>query len=159
MSGLLYMVRLFIYHAEVEAKGGSALPALREQFKIMQHRLWYIITWPAAVLASVFGLWLVQLLGYWNQPWMLVKFGLVLLLWLYHTITHVIFLRMRRDQMPLTSGKLRMWNEGATLFMISIVFVVVLKNAMDWLYATVGFFAVGIALMLGIRLYKKLRKD
>jgi putative membrane protein len=57
-----------------------------------------------------------------------------------------------------TSGKLRLWNEVATLFLVAIVFLVILKNAMNWIYGTLGFFGVAILLMLGIQFYKKMRK-
>jgi len=53
---------------------------------------------------------------------------------------------------------LRIWNEVATLFLVSIIFIVVLKGQLNWIKGTIGFFAVGILLMLGIKLYKKLRK-
>jgi putative membrane protein len=57
-----------------------------------------------------------------------------------------------------TSGKLRLWNELATLFLVAIVFIVVLKSTMNWIYGTIGFFATGVLLMLGIKLYKSLRQ-
>jgi putative membrane protein len=57
------------------------------------------------------------------------------------------------------SNRLRIWNEVATLFLVSIIFLVVLKNQLSWINGTVGFFGVGILLMLGIKLYKKLRKS
>jgi putative membrane protein len=60
--------------------------------------------------------------------------------------------------MNWSSGQLRIWNEVATLFLVSIIFIVVLKGQLNWIKGTIGFFAVGILLMLGIKLYKKLRK-
>ncbi|MEZ4720668.1 MAG: CopD family protein [Flavobacteriales bacterium] len=158
-AGLLYIVRLFIYHAEAEVKPDPIRQALRNQFKVMQYRLWNIITWPAAILATVFGIWLVEKFNYWSQPWMMVKFALVILLWVYHIITHLIYRRMQQDRVRWNSTQLRVWNEVATLWMVSIVFVVILKGTMNWLYATFGFFAIGILLMLGIRIYKRLRKS
>ena len=58
-AGLFYIIRLFIYHTEAEEKPESERKALQDQFKIMENRLWYIITWPAAILATVFGVWMV----------------------------------------------------------------------------------------------------
>lgn len=156
-AGMLYIVRLFIYHAEAEVKPDPVRQALRNQFKVMQYRLWYIITWPAAILATIFGFWLVEKFNYWTQPWMMVKLALIILLWIYHLITHLIFKRMQQDRIWWNSTQLRVWNEVATLWMVSIVFVVVLKGIMNWLYATLGFFAVGILLMMGIRFYKRIR--
>lgn len=157
-AGLLYMVRLFIYHAESETKSEEEKSVLQAQFKVMQYRLWYVITWPAAILATVFGYWLVYEMDLWTQPWMMVKLTLTTLLWGYQLVTHRIFIHFQNDRPTWTSQKLRVWNEVATLWLVSIVFVVVLKGTMNWMYGTIGFFGVGILLMLGIRLYRKLMK-
>lgn len=156
-AGLFYIVRLFIYHTEAEVKPEAERKALRNQFRIMEHRLWYIITWPAAILATVFGYWLLIELNYWSQPWMMVKLGLTGLLWVYHIITHVLYKRLQKDSISWNSTQLRLWNEVATLWLVSIVFVVMLKGALDWIYGTIGFFAVGLALMIAIRMYRRLR--
>ena len=157
-AGLFYIVRLFIYHTEASDKPESERDVLRDQFKIMEKKLWYVITWPAAVLATVFGYLLVIELNLWNEPWMVVKLGLTSLLWLYHLATHRIFMEYSRDKVRWTSSQLRLWNELATLWLVSIVFVVILRGAMNWIYATLGFFALGVLLMLGIRIYKRLSK-
>lgn len=57
-----------------------------------------------------------------------------------------------------TTGKLRLWNEVATLFLVSIVFIVVLKSTLNWLYGTIGFFGIGLLLMAGIKFYKFIQK-
>ena len=157
-AGLFYMVRLFIYHTEAEDKPEAEKNILQNQFKIMEYRLWYIITWPAGVLATIFGYWMVIEMNLWSQPWMMVKLGLTTLLWVYHLISHKIFLNYRKGLVNWSSKQLRLWNELATLWLVSIVFVVVLRGTMNWIYGTIGFFAVGILLMLGIRLYRKLSK-
>jgi len=157
-AGLLYIVRLFIYHTEAEVKPEAERKALQSQFKIMERRLWYGITWPAAILSTIFGYWLVYKFNYWNQPWIMVKLVLTALLLIYQVITHLHFLRLQKDVIGWNSLHFRIWNEVATLLLVAIVFVVVLKNSMDWLYGVVGFFLLGILLMLAIRIYKKLRK-
>jgi putative membrane protein len=58
-----------------------------------------------------------------------------------------------------TSMKLRLWNEVATLFLVSIVFIVVLKDSFNWIKGVLGFFGVAILLMIGIQWYKRLRKS
>jgi putative membrane protein len=55
------------------------------------------------------------------------------------------------------SNQLRLWNELATLFLVAIVFLVVLKNTLNWVYGTLGFFGVALSLMVAIQLYKKAR--
>ena len=57
-----------------------------------------------------------------------------------------------------SSTGLRIWNEVATLLLVIIVFLVVLKNSMNWIYGTIGFFGVAVSLMLAIKLYKALRE-
>jgi putative membrane protein len=157
-AGLLYIIRLFIYHTEAESKPEIERLAIQGQLKIMENRLWNIITWPAGILATIFGYWLVIEFNYWNQPWMMVKLILTTLLWVYHIITHVIYRRLQNDSVSWTSTQLRIWNEVATLWLVTIVFVVILKGTLDWIYGTLGFFLIGIMLMLGIKIYKKLRK-
>lgn len=156
-AGLFYIIRLFIYHTEAEVKPEIERNALRSQFKIMENRLWFIITWPAAILATLFGIWMVVDLNLWSQPWMMVKLGLTSLLWIYHLYTHKLYNRLQKDQIRWTSNQLRLWNEVATLWLVAIVFVVVLKGTLNWIYGTAGFFLVGIALMIAIKAYKRLR--
>ena len=157
-AGLFYMVRLFIYHTEAEDRDSDVRGALQTQFKLMEYRLWYIITWPAAILATLFGYWMVWESDLWTSPWMVVKLALTSLLWVYHLITHVIFKHYQRDNVSWTSTRLRIWNGLATLWLVAIVFTVVLKGTMNWIYGTVGFFAVGVLLMIGIRMYKMRHK-
>lgn len=157
-AGLFYIVRLFIYHTEADDKPIEAKKVLQDQFKIMEKRLWYIITWPAAILATIFGYWMVIELNLWSSTWMIVKLGLTMLLWVYHLYTHILYRRLQADKITWTSKHYRLWNELATLWLVSIVFVVVLKNTMDWIYGTIGFFLVGVMLMVAIRLYRKLNK-
>jgi len=159
-SGLFYIVRLFIYHTEAEVKPNETRIILQNQFRLMEKRLWYIITWPAALLATFFGLWMIyQSPGYLNTPWMHVKLALTGLLWVYHLTNQVIFLRHQRNQISWNSVQLRLWNELATLWLVAIVFIVVIKNALDWIWATVGFFFVGILLFAAIKLYNRVRKS
>lgn len=157
-AGLLYIIRLFIYHTENEVRPEPEKSAFRQQFRLMEHRLWYIITWPAAILATVFGYWLVIEFNYWNQPWMMIKLAMTTLLWVYHIITHFLFLQLKRDKFKWNSMQLRIWNEVATLWLVAIVFVVVLKGTLNWIYGTVGFFALALILMLAVRIYKGIRQ-
>ena len=84
-AGLFYIVRLFVYHAEAKDKSEPEQSILIKQYQLMQYRLWYIITWPSAILASVFAFWLLLIMPQWlQQEWMIVKLGFVILLYLYH---------------------------------------------------------------------------
>lgn len=124
-AGLFYIVRLFIYH--VEARDSDIL---KDQFKIMERRLWYGITWPSAVLTLILGPTL--MFGYYgtitNLPsWLLIKLGLVGLLFLYHLSCGKILKELKNDQLKYTSKQLRFWNEVPTLFLFLIVFLAVFK--------------------------------
>ena len=80
-AGLFYMPRLFIYHIEAGEKSEEERKVLTSQFRIMERRLWFIITWPSAILATLFALWLLWIMPAWlSQTWMHIKLGFILLL-------------------------------------------------------------------------------
>ena len=86
-AGLFYIVRLFIYHAEAEKKEEPAKSILQEQYRLMEKRLWYIITWPSAILASIFAFWMLyDQPMFLSMPWMHVKLTFVLALYFYLVI-------------------------------------------------------------------------
>ncbi len=159
-AGLFYIPRLFIYHIEANKKPKNEADILIPQLKIMARRLWYIITWPSAILAILFAVWLILLMPSWlSQGWMHTKITFVALLIFYHLKTHKMFLKLQKDQMKYSSMYVRIWNEGATLLLFSIVFLVILKDSLSWIWGLIGFIALGLVLILGIRLYNKIRKD
>ena len=86
-----------------------------------------------------------------------VKLLFVALLFAYHIKTHIIYKEQQRDVFRYTSRFMRLFNEGATLILFAVVFLVILKSALNWIFATVGFFALVGLLLLGIRLYKQIR--
>ena len=159
-AGLFYMVRLFIYFREASDKPSPEKEILQKQFVIMMQRLWWIITTPAMVLTVAFGVWMLALNPAYllKAPWMHLKLGFVLLLLIYHFYSQKLLRNAEAGLIKWSSNQLRIWNEVATLLLVIIVFLVVLKNHLNWISGTLGFFGVGVALMLGIKLYKKLRK-
>ncbi|MDA8596221.1 CopD family protein [Flavobacteriaceae bacterium] len=158
-AGLFYIVRLFIYYKEADDKEIQVKSILQRQYLLMSKRLWYIITWPSAVLASIFGFYMLHLNPTWlTQGWMWVKLGFVAGLFIYHLSCQMILNRMsRQDHIP-SSTFLRLWNEVATIILFAVVFLVVLKSAVNWIYGVVGIFGLGLLLMVLIKAYKKLRK-
>lgn len=158
-AGLFYIPRLFVYQIEAFYKPSPDKEILGEQLKLMAKRLWFIITWPSAILAIIFAVWLLILIPVWlEQSWMHVKLGFVVLLILYHLKTHKIFKQLQKDDVRYTSKYMRIWNEGATLILFSIVFLVVLKDSLNWVFGVVGIFVLSFLLMLGIKWYKKIRE-
>ncbi|CAM3325677.1 Protoporphyrinogen IX oxidase [Flavobacterium longum] len=157
-AGLFYIVRLFVYQVEAAAKPSPEKEILQKQFKLMAYRLWFIITWPSAVLASIFAFALLYLMPGWlDQGWMHVKLAFVLLLYLYHLKCHQIYRQLQRDEVSYSSNFLRLWNEGATIILFSVVFLVILKNAVDWIFGVVGLISLSVLLMLGFKMYKRIR--
>jgi putative membrane protein len=157
---LFYIPRIFIYHIEASLKSSPEKEILGTQLKLMAKRLWYIITWPSAILAILFGIWLLALAPYWfEQPWMHAKLGFVVLLIMYHLKTHLIFKELQKNQIKYTSNFMRIWNEGATLILFAVVFLVLLKSTLNMAYGMLGLVGLAILLMLGIKLYKRTRSE
>ena len=158
-AGLFYIPRLFIYHIEAYDRDEPARTILSDQFKLMTKRLWYIITWPSAILATVFAIILLIMMPVWlQQAWMHVKLAFVVLLIAYHIKTHLIFKQLQNGIVKYTSHQMRIWNEGSTLILFSVIFLVIIRNALNWIYGVIGIFLLAFLLMLGIKLYKRIRK-
>jgi putative membrane protein len=158
-AGLFYIVRLFVYHTEAQAKDEPAKQILSDQFMTMEKKLWWIITTPAMLLTLIFGVWMLVLNpGLLQQPWMHLKLGFVVLLLVYHAICQRIMRRLAKNIFKWKSNGLRLWNELATLCLVAIVFLVILKNELNWIWGTIGFFAVAMGLMIAIKIYKRMRK-
>ena len=159
-AGLFYMPRLLIYWIEAQNKSQPEKDILSQQMRLMANRLWYIITWPSAVLATFFALGLLYLMPSWlTQSWMWIKLSFVLLLFAYHLKTHQMFQQMQNLKFRYSATFMRVWNEGATLILFAVVFLVILKSSFHWIFGIAGLLILAMLLMLGIRVYKKYRKD
>ena len=123
MVGLLYLPRLFVYHADTEIGTVRA-----ETFKVMERRLLKAIMTPAMIASFIFGIWIIALNhGLVFETWFQVKFVAVLAM----AACHGKFSKMQRllenDVKPLSSKTYRIWNEIPTVLMIIIVFMAILK--------------------------------
>lgn len=123
MVGLLYLPRLFVYHADTQT--GSVQG---ETFKVMERRLQKAIMTPAMIASFIFGIWMLALNpSLFSEPWFHVKLAAVLLM----AGVHGKFSKMRRllenDEKPLSSKAYRIWNEVPTILMIVIVVMAVAK--------------------------------
>lgn len=157
-AGLFYIPRLFVYQIEAFHKPSPDKEILGKQLKLMAKRLWTIITWPSAILATIFALWLLALQPLWLQePWMHIKLGFVLLLIIYHLKSHQFYKQLQNDMVKKSSNFMRIWNEGATLILFAVVFLVILKNTFNWIFGVIGIIILGIILMLGFKLYRNIR--
>ncbi|WP_445383444.1 CopD family protein [Robiginitalea sp. IMCC43444] len=159
-AGLFYMPRLFIYHIEAAEKPEAQAGLLTSQFRIMEKRLWQIITWPSAILCTISALMLLWIMPDWlSQTWMQIKLGFILLLFAYHLKTHQMYRQFQKETFSYTSSFMRIWNEGATLVLFAVVFLAVLKHQFQWVYGLLGLILLALILMLGIRLYKRIRQQ
>ena len=162
-AGLFYMPRLFIYNVEALEKPEAIRKALQEQFTIMMKRLWYGITWPSAILTLIFGP-AILFMGGWNNiifeeegRWLLIKLVFVVFLYLYHFSLHIILRQQVQGIFKYTSQQLRIWNEVATIFLIAIVMLVVVKQSISLVWGLVGLILFIALLMSAIKIYKMVR--
>ncbi|MDQ8004801.1 MAG: protoporphyrinogen oxidase HemJ [Pedobacter sp.] len=159
MAGLFYGVRLFIYHTEANNKPEPDRSILTTEYAKITARLWSIIATPAMILTVVAGslmLYLVPTLLL--TPWMHVKLAFVLLLLIYHFICQNVMKKLRNGTSKWTSNQLRLWNEVATILLVAIVFTVILKSAVNWVYGLIGLIIFSAIIMMAVKLYKKHRE-
>jgi protoporphyrinogen IX oxidase len=156
-SGMFYIVRLFIYNAEANDKTEPERTILQQQFAIMSKRLWYGITWPSAILTLIFGPWMWYLYGHLDN-WLVIKLGFVVGLYAYHYTLHLIFRQQAAGLFRYSSGKLRIWNEVATIFLIAIVMLAVVRQSLSLVWGLGGLILFVILLMSAIKIYKAVRK-
>ncbi|HRH59661.1 MAG TPA: CopD family protein [Chitinophagaceae bacterium] len=163
-AGMFYMPRLFIYATEAGEKNETERNVLRNQFAIMMKRLWYGITWPSAILTLIFGPLLMFNSAYADAlfkaegRWLLIKLVFVLLLYVYHFSLHKIFLQQQKGIYKYSSQQLRMWNEVATIFLVAIVTLAVVKQTESFLWSLAGLIGFIIVLMSAIKIYKRMRE-
>ena len=123
MAGLLYLPRLFVYHAETTVGSVRA-----ETFKVMERRLLKAIMNPAMIASFVFGIWMIVLApGLLYEPWMHVKILCVLLMAGCHGVFSKIRRRLENDEPPRPPRAYRIWNEMPTVLMVISVFMAVVK--------------------------------
>mgnify|MGYP005722055199 CR=1 FL=1 len=130
---------------------------LQDQFKLMTKRCMYIITWPSLALTTIFGLYMLHE----NQTlicvdWMKVKLIFVTILIVYTAYCQKILNTIiKLNAISMSDFKLRLFNEFATLLLISLISLAILKTSLSWLKAIIVFVTVAITLLFLIRLYKK----
>ncbi len=155
-AGMFYMPRLFIYNTEANEKPDVEKEILHKQFTIMMKRLWYGITVPSGVLTLIFGPWMWIMLDALPQ-WLFIKLIFVGFLYLYFISLHLIFKQQLKGIYKYTSQQLRLWNEVATIFLIAIVMLAVVKEAVSIAWGLGGLLIFIIVLMSAIKIYKNIR--
>ena len=130
-SGLFYIVRLFIYNVEADEKPEPEKSILKKQFTIMIKRLWLGITWPSAIITLILGPLLIYINPAILDTWLWIKIGFVVGLYFYHYSLHILYKQQKNNYFKFSSQQLRIWNEVATIFLISIVILVVVKQSLS----------------------------
>ena len=158
-AGLFYVVRLFIYHVEAAEKAEPEKSILTNQLSLMTKKLWTVITWPSAILTLFFGTWMIiNLPSMLELPFMQEKLGFVVVLYIYHFMCQKIYSQLQNGIVKYTSTQLRIFNEIATVILVSVVFIIVLKHDLNWLKGTIGFVLFSVILMIAVKIYKKIRE-
>ena len=124
MAGILYLPRIFVYHAE-----NSQDPNICNIFKTMERKLYYFIMMPAMILSWILGFIIILIVGFdiINELWMQIKLILVTLLTIYHLYLGNCIVRFANNQNTNSSKYYRIINEVPTILLIIIVFIVVFK--------------------------------
>ena len=124
MAGLLYLPRIFVYHAEkINDKNIS------ETFKIMEQKLMNFIMMPAMILSWIFGIFLILINGeaIYASMWLSLKLIFVLLLTIYHFFLKYCIMKFVNNKNLYSSKFYRIINEIPTFLLIIIVFVIIYK--------------------------------
>lgn len=161
-AGLFYLPRLLAYHTEVNDKPPFERNILQKEYKRMEKILFNAIMIPAMWLTIISGITLV----YWTwwdsfatHNWLHIKLLFVLGLIIYHFYCRKLILELRQNRFRFSGFQLRLYNEIATIFLFAIVFLVVLKNTVDWIWGLFGLLTFAIVIMLAVRIVKRIREN
>ncbi len=123
MAGLLYLPRIFVYHAEADED------SQKKVFKIMEKKLYNFIMMPAMLLSWLFGVLLIHSVGFsvFSELWMQVKITAVVLLTYYHFTLGKYLNDFAADNNQKSSKFFRIYNEIPTIILIVVIFVAIFK--------------------------------
>ncbi|WP_421946772.1 CopD family protein [Phaeodactylibacter xiamenensis] len=169
-AGLFYLGRIFVYDEEASGKAEPERSTLKQQFNLMEWRVYRIICNPAMMITWTAGLIMVGLglfsplvpnyLTSGTPGWMHLKLLLLVLMTIYHLWNKRIIRRMEAGERPFSSWQYRLLNEMPTLFLISISYIAVYGKAgtLNYLYLVGGIIVFVGLIFLGARAYKKARE-
>lgn len=160
-AGLFYMVRLFVYHAEASQEPEPAQTILKNQYEIMEKRLYHIITTPGMVVtvAMAIGL-LITEPDILKEGWIHIKLAFVAVLIAYHFFCGRIMRQLAAGKCHWSGQHFRALNEAPTILLVAIVLLAVFKNNLPTDITAWGIFAMIIVMAVTIQLYaKKRRRD
>jgi protoporphyrinogen IX oxidase len=158
-AGLFYLVRLFIYHVEANQEPEPARTILKNQYQIMEKRLYHIITTPGMLVTVAMAIGLLS-----TEPdvlkegWLHIKLLFVALLLVYHYYCGRLMKKLAVDECRWSGQQLRALNEAPTVMLVAIVLLAVFKNNLPTDITVWGIFAMIIFMAVTIQLYAKKRK-
>jgi putative membrane protein len=160
-AGLFYLVRLFVYHAEANEKPEPARSILKEQYEIMEKRLYHIITTPGMILTVAMAIALIstepEILHSW---WLHLKLVFVVGLIGYHHFCKRLMKKLAANECQWTGQQFRALNEAPTILLVVIVMLATFKNNIPLDLTSWLIFGLIILMAASIQLYaKKRRKD
>ena len=170
-SGLFYLVRMFVYYREANEKAEPARSILKQQFNLMQWRVYKIIvnpamniTWAAGIGMLILGYASDKVVNYLDPTlgtpgWMHLKLLLLVLLTAYQVYCKRIIRQLESDALKMDAFQLRLFNEIPTLFLAGITFLVVMGKAgtLNYLYWILGLAAFALLMYAGAKAYQKKR--
>ncbi|QLE54069.1 protoporphyrinogen oxidase HemJ [Nostoc sp. TCL26-01] len=158
-AGLFYLVRLFIYHVEANQEPEPARTILKNQYQIMEKRLYHIITTPGMFVTVAMAIGLLS-----TEPdvlkegWLHFKLLFVALLLAYHHYCGRLMKKLAADECRWSGQQLRALNEAPTVMLVVIVMLAVFKNNLPTDITAWVIFAMIILMAVTIQLYAKKRR-
>ncbi len=159
-AGLFYLVRLFVYHAEASEQSEPAQTILKNQYQIMEKRLYNIITTPGMAVTVVMAIGLIS-----TEPeilksgWLHIKLAFVAALLIYHFYCGRLVKQLAKNECQWTGQQFRALNEAPTVLLVVIVMLAVFKNNLPLDLTSWLIVALVIAMAASIQLYAKKRRQ
>ena len=159
-AGLFYLVRLFVYHAEASQQPEPAQTILKDQYQLMEKRLYSIITTPGMLLTVAMAAGLIY-----TEPevlksgWLHIKLALVVVLIGYHHFCGRIMKKLAKGECNWSGQQFRALNEAPTILLVAIVLLAVFKNSLPLDITTWLIVALVVAMAASIQLYARKRRQ
>ena len=158
-AGLFYLVRLFIYHVEADEQPEPARTILKNQYQLMEKRLYNIITTPGMLVTVAMAIGLLttepEVL---KQGWLHVKLVFVVLLLGYHHYCKRLMRQLEKNECKWGSQQLRALNEAPTVMLMAIVLLAVFKDNLPTNATVWAIFGAIVAMAVTIQLYARKRR-
>lgn len=158
-AGLFYLVRLFVYHVEADAKPEPARSILQEQYTLMEKRLLRIITTPGMIVTVVMAVGIL-----WQEPavlhdwWLHAKLALVAVLMGYHHYCSRLMKQLERGECKWSSKQFRALNELPTLLLVAIVMLAIFKNSFPTSASSYLIVGLVVVMAASIQFYARKRR-